>query len=136
VLLLGNQSLARGPSSRIDIEDDLIVDHASVVDFEADGTTEIDRFTNDVSAFVLPPAVGSLGLGTLNLELVSSHALQTVVGSRVLASVHLEGRLADGTRTASGPFVFPIDVCSGCLLSCPSTGACVVGQDQAICTSK
>jgi len=134
VILLGNESLTHGStSSRLDLEDALVVEQATVIDFEADGTTEIDRFTEEAVALVSPPSAGSLGLGTVSLELVSSHALHAAKGSRILANVRLDGRLPDGTRTESGAFVFAVDLCSGCLVSCPSSGACVVGQDQPIC---
>jgi hypothetical protein len=132
VLLIENESLPRSPAPRFGLED-VIVDHASVVDFDADGTTELDRFTSAVDGFVLPASNGSPGLGTVSVQLVSAHAIQAAAGHRILARVHVDGRRQGGGLVTSNNMVFPVDVCSGCLVSCPSAGACVAGQDQPVC---
>ena len=131
VLLLGNTSLVGAPA-RIDIEAILIVDTTTVIDTESDGTTELVRFTEDLSGMVQPPSGGSPGLGTVTVKLASSRALQNLAGTRILAHVKVGGRLANGTRTESGFVTFPIDVCTGCLATCRGD-ACFVGQDQPVC---
>ena len=92
VLLLGNTSLVQAPR-RIDVEALLTVDTATIIDTESDGTTELDRFTEDLGGFVEPPSGGSPGLGTVAVKLVSSRALRQSRG-------HAHPRPREGRRPA------------------------------------
>lgn len=131
VLLVGDQSTERASDPRLDMSDGAIVETAHVIDLDPSGTV-LDDFTEDVTAFV-PSATGtSPGLATLSLKLVSSHAA-SVASQRVHANVRLSGHLTDRSRFETMAMTIPVDVCAGCLVSCPSSNVCVVGQDQRFC---
>jgi len=117
----------------------------------------------DGSPTVLPdelfaPTSGHIapsGNASISVELLSSTVVKILdgdvafdniySGGYLIAHVVVEGRTLDGTKVRSNEFVFPINVCRGCLLYWPikdpskccdgltsETTVCFPGQDEAI----
>lgn len=86
----------------------------------------------------IAPGTSSAGAsGIAALEIVPplyGDSLIEVAG-RVLVSVRVTGTTSGGATITSGEYVFPLDLCPGCLLACdPSLTTveptCLVGQDR------
>jgi hypothetical protein len=101
------------------------------------GHVEAGKFTT-IAVEILPAAVVNILDGDVAFDAIYS-------GGYLIAHVVLEGRTLDGDKVRSNEFVFPINVCRGCLLywpfnnpeqccETPVTDAtvCYPGQDEAI----
>lgn len=133
-LLVGNQLVAqanpdqlRTESNRIELQDAVVtVTMAGTVGNVAAGT-QLTSYTDIISGFVDPSTGGTPGWGLALVNLLPFDRIPSpppvpTDGSTItlVAHVKLQGQTLGRTNVETNEFDFPIDVCSGCLLSFPA----------------
>jgi len=121
-LLVGNQPLVAGDASE-QPDDAAELQGASIQVTDASGS-DIDAFDTVVAGFVYGPSSGVPGYSPLAVTLLDSGAVAAVrdrvtrtAEAHVIAHVTVRGVTRGGAPVQSDDFVFPIDVCEGCLVA-------------------
>jgi hypothetical protein len=154
-LLVGNQLAQRGSTDQIRTETARVSLRGAIVRvLDNTGAEVISSFTVDGSGFVDPGSGGTPGFGLLGTTLIPPDFAAASDGylGWVTVWVKVFGRTLGGKDIESNELSYPIDICSGCLVSFPSkavtTGGvcthagsteytipCIPGQDQPVpCT--
>jgi hypothetical protein len=137
-ILVGNQLLpqanpdqARTESNRVVLQD-AVVTVTTAGDVSSGGSTisggtQLLSYTDIISGFVDPSlgATPSYGLVTVNIlafdRVMTALPVPTNGGTITLVShVKIQGQTLGRTNVETNEFDFPIDVCSGCLVSFPA----------------
>lgn len=166
-LLVGSQLTQRGSRERLRTETARLVIRGADITLEDAYERPLDLQGNPnpfstVGSGIVNAAAGTEpGLGVTFLDIIpsvlSSGVANALGGSGlVLAKIKVYGETFGNQKIESGDFLFPIQVCRGCLISYPATSmttsgpacdstteqgsttdtACFVGQDNAVpCTS-
>ena len=97
-------------------------DHEPIV-FDEGGPDAINPFTYDGTATFLSAAEGTPATGLFTIEAIRrSHAAtladERFIGGQILAEVQLHARDAADNPLDLRPFIYPIDLCDGCLSLC------------------
>lgn len=130
-LLVGNQFTPRGDKEQVRTETMHFVAQGAEVELLGSDLEPLDgsqsTFTVPVSGFVAPTSAESPGFGVVLTTLIPQavgqslrNDLEGTSNSRtVVVEVRVFGETVGGTEVESSVFTFPIDVCSGCLVSFP-----------------
>jgi|GEM_PF-2164471 len=120
----------------------LTLQYADVEILQVDGTAfDFGGLPNPYrisTAATIPPGTSSAGAsGVAGLEIIPPlYGLSlTEVPGRILVSVRITGTTSGGATITSGEYLFPMDLCPGCLVACDpelttSTAVCLFGQDR------
>jgi hypothetical protein len=153
-LLVGNQLVQRGSTDTIRTETARVTLRGAIIRvLDNTGAEVIPSFTVDGSGFVDPGTQGSPGFGLLGTTLIPPGVAGYGPPPWVTVWVKVFGRTLGGKDIESNELTYPINICSGCLVSFPAkavdsnTGACtlvsaqdytlpcIVGQDSPVpCT--
>ncbi|MEB2314190.1 MAG: hypothetical protein OZ921_10350 [Sorangiineae bacterium] len=156
-LLVGSQLVTRGSRNEMRTEPNRVTIRDAVVSLSAPGGAGGEfAFTTTATGFIDPSSGEAPGYGLVAVDLIPGASNvqlggQPLTGNgQVLASVRVTGDTIGGTSITSSEFIFPIQICSGCLVSFPAdalkdptvtnrcTGdpptdkPCIVGQDVAV----
>lgn len=108
--------------------DAITLDRASVVIRSPDGKVGSTKQVL-TGGFVEPRTAESYGWGVASVQLLDAADIATLVPQSAIqdggtftlsAEIRVEGAALNGKRYVSAPFQYPIDVCSGCLVSYPT----------------
>lgn len=166
-LLVGSQLTQRGSRERLRTETARLVIRGADITLEDAYERPLalegnpNPFSTVASGIINPAAGTEPGLGVTFLDIIPSvlsSAIESALGGSglVLAKIKVYGETFGNQKVESGDFLFPIQVCRGCLISYPATSmtasglacdstaeqgsttdtVCFVGQDKAVpCTS-
>ena len=165
VLLMANEMFARGSKEQVRIDSGKIQLQGDTVRLTEAGGPQLACFTALGGGFVESATGTSPGYGVFAITVIDpdtvenllrpSPQLQARYGSkRVIAYIKPYGQTLGGLHVEAGEFLWPIEVCNGCLVSfpvdaqdpllptpnCLNVGSgssnvarpCFVGQDQAV----
>ncbi len=133
-LLVGNQLVQRGSSETVRTETARVALRGAIVrGVDADGVEVVPSFTVDGTGFVDPGTQSSPGYGLMATTLIPPQS--GLAAGWVTVWVKVFGRTLGGKDIESNELAYPINICSGCLVSFPakaidSTGTCVLGSGQ------
>jgi len=143
---LANQLARLGDSELLHTETSYIRLEGAEVSFEAvSGGSSIPAFTLPLSDTVPPSDGDEPGEGIAVLQLVPPGT--EIEEGTYLISITLFGHTLGGTPIEAGEFIWPLDVCNGCLFSCDPESAppcaplrggdyghyCTLYEDQSLC---
>lgn len=139
VVLVGNQTVARGDSDSLRTETSAVsIYEYDVRVLNAEGAVfEGAAFTAPTAGFVGAKSGPEDGLGVASVVLIDGATGQAlgqaaaVAPVQVVAEIVVRGRTLGGNELESRPFTFPISVCSGCLVAFPPG----VATDEFSCGS-
>lgn len=161
-LLLGNQLTPRASREQLRVETNLVVVRGAEVTLESITGERLDLSPNPnpystLATGEVPPSEGTEpGLGVTFADIVPAGI---ALSGTVISRVRVFGETLGGTEVESNEYIFPIEICNGCLVNYsassfddtngPSarylcarsstddsgTPACVLGQDRIVdCT--
>jgi len=165
-LMVGSQLTQRGSREQLRTETARLVLKGADVTLQDAYATKLDLgrspnpFSTIGSGFVHPAGGTDPGLGSIFVDIIPASLIDAVstavAGSGVvLAKIKVFGETLGGQQIESGEFVYPIQLCRGCLISYPAStntgnvgsfscvapaqasesSVCQLGQDQPIpCT--
>src|SRR6185503_4113949 len=131
-LLVGNQLARQGDRDKVRTETARIALRGADVEVKTVDGAVITSFATDGAGFVDPGNGTEPGYGIMAAELLPAGAVSAP--TRVNVSVRVVGETLGGVDIRSNELIFPINVCSGCLVSFPvdaiddATGRCIVGE--------
>ncbi len=121
-LLIGNQALGStdasdSPSNGVELQ-------GATVRVDNEAGAQIDSFHTLSSGFVYPPTGSVPGYEPMAVQLLDETATAGLQGQvsvedtkRLVAHVTVQGTTRGGVVVQSDEFVFPVDVCNGCLVT-------------------
>ncbi len=153
LFLVGNTLIPQGNPNTPDSETSRIEIQGAVVQVTDPATGATVENATVLTASEVEPAAGSspsyssVGLTIMNKAAIDHFAPSAGAGSNVaLVYITFFGQTLGGQNIQSNQYQFPVDVCTGCLVTLPSGAkagycqgevtaaavatACVVGQDQ------
>ncbi len=148
-LLVGNQLVRRGSRELLRTESSRITLRGAEVQLLNEQGAVMTEFTIPVAGFVDPGSGDEPGYGVTSALLIPPGAATS--GTRVVADVRVFGDTLGGDEITSASLSFPINVCTGCLVSypadaddpattgytcsvgdTPSSVPCRIGQDEPV----
>jgi hypothetical protein len=180
ILIVGNQMVAQANPNQLVAESNRVNIQGAVVRItDASETVQVANYSKLGSGFIDPATGTTPGYGLVSVEMIDSATATAAIGAnsalgeqalalgsttvhRRIAHVKLFGATLGNQSVESSEFVFPIDICHGCLITFPqgsqndqeaaatgkpncdgplsssSSGAqtiiqpCVLGQDQPV----
>lgn len=160
MLLVGSQLIQRGETNAARAESNRVHINGAVVRVTDANGGAISEYTTLGSGFVDPQLNNIADYGVVSLPLIDAATAIKVAPARgqpdklIVANLKLFGKTLGGVDIESGEFQFPVYVCTGCLVSFPSsaddpatngfdcnaplaasaavTAPCHLGQDEGI----
>lgn len=141
-VLVGNQLIRTQDDDRLRVETSRVtLFEAEVEIFDANGSS-LTSFSQPISSFIDAASGASAGFGVAGITLIDPATLGAIDtgagGQTIVARVKVFGESLGGADVESGPFDFPIQVCSNCLgcfepEDCETAPdlTCRVGQDTS-----
>lgn len=121
-LLVGNQVTARGARDRLRTETSRIVLKGAEVTLESlEGTQLLKPFSSIGTGFVDASEGTDAGLAILYATLIPSKAAAELPDGTLVAKVRAFGTTLGGEDIESGELAFPIEICTGCLVTYPAS---------------
>ena len=121
-LLVGNQITARGSRERLRTETSRVVLKGAEVTLESlDGKQLQDPFSSIGTGFVDSSEGTDPGLAILYATLIPGKAVAALPNGTLVARVRAFGTTLGGQDVESGELAFPIEICSGCLITYPAS---------------
>jgi hypothetical protein len=126
-LLVGNQLTRQGDRDKVRTETARITLRGAVVQVVDPGTGDtITEYTTDGTGFADVGSGTEPGYGLMFAELVPPGVGEP--GTRINVAVRVFGDTLGGDEIESNELIFPISVCSGCLISYPSEALDLQGR--------
>lgn len=125
-LLIGNQLVQRGSRDRLRTETSRISLKGAEVTLESlDGQQLLDPFSTIATGFVDASNGTDAGLAVISATLVPAKAAQALPATTttVVAKVRVFGTSLGGQEVESNELAFPIQICTGCLVTYPLSAA-------------
>jgi len=117
-LLVGSQLTQRGNRDQLRTETARLTMRGAEVRLETAEGAQIAEFTSISSGFVHPAAGSDPGYGVVAAELIPAGA--PVGPGVVVARISVFGDTLGGEEVQSNEFLFPIQICNGCLIDYPA----------------
>jgi len=149
-LLIENQMVARGNNTQLRVETSSVeIEGATVRITDAVGN-QITSYTTVGSGFAPASSGSTPGFGAVSVIMVDPQTAMAISGEvaargskRLITYTKVYGHTLGGLKIEAAEFIYPVDVCSGCLVDfssgmCNSTMAtsltapCIIGQDQVV----
>lgn len=142
-LLIGNQLTQRGSRDRLRTETSRVSLKGAEITLESvDGRQLLEPFSAIATGFVDAASGTEPGLAIMSATLVPSKAARQLPDGVVVARVRAFGTTLGGEDVESNELAFPIELCTGCLVTYPASardltadGAgyqCKLGEDDAV----
>ena len=129
--LIGNQSVPEVNSQQLQTETDIIMVQGAVVRITDSSGKQLSTFTRLAAATVYPSSGSVPGYAPITVTTVDSSTISNDVlleanvsgggTTRLVTYVTFFGVTTGGNNIQSDEFEFPVDVCSGCLISYSAT---------------
>jgi hypothetical protein len=120
--LVANQLVTESNPNQVQTETSNINIQGAVVRDTDTAGNQLDNFTSLTSGTVYAAVGGTPGYAATQVTVVSQKALKaTGAGSTVVGYVKFFGHTLGGDYIESNEFEFPVDVCSGCLITIAPT---------------
>ncbi len=121
-LLIGNQLTQRGSRDRLRTETSRISLKGAEVTLESvDGRALLDPFSAIATGFVDASSGTDAALAIMSATLIPSKAADALPDGVVVAKVRVFGTSLGGEEIESNELAFPIELCTGCLVSYPAS---------------
>ncbi len=121
-LIVGNQIVERGSKERVRTETSRVQLKGAEVSLEnVQGDSLGDPFSSTGTGFVNPSSGTDPALTIMYADLIPASVVSKLKLGTVIAKVRVFGTTLGGQDVESGELAFPIDVCSGCLVSFPTS---------------
>lgn len=121
-LLIGNQLTQRGSRDRLRTETSRISLKGAEITLESvDGRRLLDPFSAIATGFVDASSGTDAGLAIMSATLVPAKAAQQLPDGVVVAKVRAFGTTLGGEDVESNELAFPIELCTGCLVTYPAS---------------
>lgn len=155
--LLGNQMVAQANPSQGKTETSIIEVQGAVVTIKDEtGSQVLAQYTYNATTTVPPASGGTPGFAPIGALIINESTLANYgppINDRLLTFTHFFGVTLGGQSVTSNEFEFPVNLCSGCLVTfsaadisptcqnvnCVGTGQaaptsvpCYIGQDVAV----
>lgn len=117
-LIVGNQLVPRGEEEKLRTESSHIVLEGAEVTLTDIGGAQLEAYTVDTTGYVPATEGDQPGYGVAFVPLIPASGTVSA-GNSYRAIVRVFGRTLGGQEVESGDYVFPISICSGCLVSFP-----------------
>jgi hypothetical protein len=124
--LVGNQMVAESNSQQLQTETSTVRIEGAIVRITDAAGTQLNTFTRDTAATLYPASGTVPGYAPISATIIDSNTLnqdtqlQGIVGmggtARLITYVKFFGNTLGGRYVESDEFVFPVDVCRGCLI--------------------
>jgi hypothetical protein len=117
VLLVANQLVARGDPGRLAVETSQVNFEGAIVSVSTSTGAPLSEFTTVATGFAPQASGREPGLGLVEATLVPGSVGSP--GQVVVARAKVFGTTVGGLEVESAEFLFPVDVCVGCLVLFP-----------------
>jgi len=157
-LLVGNQLTQRGSREQLRTETSRVALRGAEVRIETPQGGQLTEFSTVGTGFVDPAAGADPSYSAMFVDMIPSSVSPTLPDGRIVAKVRVFGDTLGGEEVTSSELAYPIDICTGCLVSYPAEAAdptsptylcalggmasegltppCILGQDGLIpCTA-
>jgi hypothetical protein len=146
-LLIGNQLTQRGSRDRLRTETSRVALKGAEITLESvDGRQLLEPFSAIGTGFVDASDGTDPGLAIMSATLIPAKAAQSLPDGTVVARVRAFGTSLGGEDVESNELAFPIEVCTGCLVTFPASARdltadgddyqCKVAEDDAATASQ
>jgi hypothetical protein len=121
-LIVGNQIVERGSKERVRTETSRVQLKGAEVSLEnLQGDSVAKAFSSTGTGFVNPSSGTDPALTIMYANLIPALVASKLKLGTVIAKVRVFGTTLGGEDVESGELAFPIDICSGCLVSFPAS---------------
>jgi hypothetical protein len=122
-LLVGNQITQRGSREQLRTETSRVALRGAEIRIETPQGSQLSEFSTVGTGFVDPAAGADASYAAMFVDMIPSSVSPSLSDGRVVVKVRVFGDTLGGEEVTSAELSFPIDICTGCLVTYPAEAA-------------